>query len=105
VLYFLRVLRSRRILLQIWCVTFQMMKFFGLLIGLQTFAVVSDSFWKRTGVICKTVDSIPRKIYIWSVEDNSYRDQIEPWKLIALSVRTSANSPGSDQCEAWRAGD
>jgi len=33
---------------------------------------------------------------------NSYRG-IEPLKLIALSVRTSANSPGSDRCEPWKA--
>jgi len=64
VLYFMRVLHDRRILLQIWYVTFRMMKFLGLLIGKQTFAVVSDSFWRHTAVICGTVNSIPRKIYI-----------------------------------------
>jgi len=40
---FIRVLRSRRILLQIWYVTFQIMKFLGLSIGLQTFAVVFET--------------------------------------------------------------
>ena len=32
-------------------------------------------------------------------------DRIEPRKLIVLSVRTSANSPGSDRCEPWKASD
>jgi len=64
VLYFIHVLRSRRILLQIWHVTFQMMKFLSLLIGLQIFTVVLDSFWKYIGVICRTVNSIPRRMYI-----------------------------------------
>ena len=63
-LYSIRVLRSHGILLQMWYVTFHMMKFLGLLIGLQTFAVILDSFLKHTGVICRTVNSIPRKIHI-----------------------------------------
>jgi len=76
-----------------WYVTFQMIKFLCLLIALQTFTVVLDSFWKHTGVIWRTVNSIPWKVYISSVEDNSYLDRIEPWKLLALSVRTGVNSP------------
>jgi len=37
---FIRVLRSHRILLQLWYVICRMKKFLGLLIGLQTFAVI-----------------------------------------------------------------
>jgi len=44
VLYFISVLRSRRISLQILYATLRMMKFLGLLIVLQTFAVIFDSF-------------------------------------------------------------
>ena len=65
VLYFICVLRSHRILLQIWYVTFQIMKLLGLFIGLQTFAVVLGSFWNRTGVICRTVSSISRKFILY----------------------------------------
>jgi len=49
------------------------MKFLGLLIGLQTFGVISDSFCKHAGVKCRTVNSIPWSIYIWLIEDNSCR--------------------------------
>jgi len=64
VLYFISVLRSRRISLQILYATLQMMKFLGLFIVLQTFAVIFDSLWKHEGVICRTVNSIPWKIHI-----------------------------------------
>jgi len=96
VLYFIRVLHSSGILLQIWYVTFRMMKFLGLSIGLQIFAVVLDSFWKHTGVICRMVNSIQRKIYIWSVEDNSYWGPDRTMK----TDRTF----GSNQCELPRFG-
>jgi len=96
-----RVLRSRWILLQICYVTFRMMKFLGLLIGLQTFAVVSDSFWKHAGVICRTVNSIPWKIYIWSVKDMQLLPEIGSnhgnWSHLRFEpvrtplVRTGAN--------------
>jgi len=44
-------------------VTFRVMKFLYLLIALQIFQVISDTFWKYSGVICETVSSIPRNIY------------------------------------------
>ena len=58
------------------------------------FAVVSDSFWKHTGLLGRTVNSISRKICMWSVKDNSYQG----------SDRTMETDRtfGSNQCELPR---
>ena len=101
-LNFIRVLRSHPILPQIWYVTFQMMKFLGLLIGLQTFAVVLNSFWKHAVVICRTVNSVPRKTYIWSVEDNSYRRPDRTMKIDSIFGSNQCELP---RCKPWKASD
>ena len=85
----LSVYYSRWILVQIWYVTFLMMKFLGLLMGLQTFAVVSDSF-KHTGVICRMVNG--------SNYENWSHLQFGPVR--AHSVRTGANH-GKPAIQGW----
>jgi len=79
------------------------MKFLVLLIGLQTFAVILDSFWKHTGVICRTVNSIPRKIHIWSVEENSCRGSDRTIETYRTFSSNQYELPASDRCEPWKA--
>ena len=62
-------------------------------------------FWKHTGVICRTGNSITRKISIWSVENNSYGGSDRTVETDRTFDGNYVNFPGFDQCEPWKASD
>jgi len=58
--------------------------------------------WKHTGVICRTVNSIPWKIYICLVEDNFYWESNRTMETDRFFRFGPVRTP-SDRCEPWKA--
>jgi len=55
-----------------------------------------------SGVICRTVISIPWKIYIWSVEHNSYRGSDRTMETGRASVSNQSELPQFRRVEPER---